>query len=165
MTAVRIRRATAADASAVADVFDAAVAAAWTHLGGLEHDPLFTAGEWRDLVAAHLGDDVLLVATDSSGAILGFCALHPGDCELFLRFVDPAHAGRGVGRAMLAAGHKLLRAAGCRQAFLFTQATNDRARAVYTAAGYRPDGQTRTSEFHGRTVPEVRMVVDLEGTR
>ena len=165
MTAVRIRRATAADASAVADVFDAAVAAAWTHLGGLEREPLFTAGEWRDLVAAHLGDDVLLVATGSSGAILGFCAVHPGDGELFLLFVDPAHAGRGVGRALLAAGHELLCAAGCRQAFLFTQATNDRARAVYAAAGYRPDGQTRTSEFRSRTVPEVRMVVDLEETR
>jgi RimJ/RimL family protein N-acetyltransferase len=56
----------------------------------------------------------------------------------------------------------VLRAAGCSQAFLFTQATNDRARAVYTAAGYRPDGQTRTSEFRGQSVPEVRMTVDLE---
>lgn len=165
MTPIHIRRATIADALAVGRVFDAAVAAAWTHLDGTERDPLFTAQEWRDLVAAHLGDDGLLVATDPSGATLGFCAVHPGDGELYLLFVDPAHAGQGVGRALLRAGHDVLRAADCREAFLFTQATNDRAQAVYTAAGYRRDGQTRTSEFRGRSVPEVRMTVDLEQTR
>ena len=165
MTPFPIRRAAIADAPAVGRVFDAAVAAAWTHLGGIERDWLFPAQEWRELVAAHLGDDVLLVATDSGGAIVGFCAVHPGDGELFLLFVDPAHAGQGVGRALLRAGHDVLRAAGCREAFLFTQATNDRAQAVYCAAGYRPDGQTRTSDFRGRNVSEIRMTVDLERTR
>jgi ribosomal protein S18 acetylase RimI-like enzyme len=109
-----------------------------------------------------MGHDVLLVAAEPAGAVVGFCALHPGDGELYLLFVDPAQTGQGVGRALLRAGHEVLHAAGCSQAFLFTQATNDRARAVYTAAGYRPDDQTRTSEFRGRSVPEVRMTVDLE---
>jgi ribosomal protein S18 acetylase RimI-like enzyme len=157
-----IRRARAEDAAAVGAVFDAAVARSWTHLGGLEREPLFSAGEWDQLVAAHLGDDVLLVAFDSSGAILGFCAVHPGDGEMYLLFVHPSHGGRGVGRALLQAGHDALRAAGCRAAFLFTQEDNARALAVYTAANYRPDGTTRTSDFRGRPIREVRLSVDLE---
>ena len=161
MTDIRMRRATAADALEVKRVFDNAVAAAWTHLGGLEREPLFGPQDWGDVVSAHLGPDVLLVAVDA-GAIVGFCAVHPADGELYLLFVDPAHAGRGVGRALLRTGHEVLHAAGCLQAFLFTQTDNERAQAVYSAAGYRGDGQTRTSEFHGRIVQEVRMAVDLE---
>lgn len=114
MSTFAIRRGRAEDASAVAAVFDAAVARGWTHLGGLEREPLFNAAQWDDLLAAHLGDDVILVAVDPTHTVLGFCAVHPGDGEMYLLFVDPAHGGRGIGRALLDAGHDALRAAGCR---------------------------------------------------
>lgn len=161
MSTFAIRRGRAEDASAVAAVFDAAVARGWTHLGGLEREPLFNAAQWDDLLAAHLGDDVILVAVDPTHTVLGFCAVHPGDGEMYLLFVDPAHGGRGIGRALLDAGHDALRAAGCREAFLFTQDSNDRALALYTRAGYRRDGTTRSSDFHGTPIREIRLVAAL----
>jgi ribosomal protein S18 acetylase RimI-like enzyme len=158
---VTIRRAGPNDADAVRAVFDAAVAQGWTHLGGLEREPLFDGAQWGELVTAHLGDDVLLLAVDAVDHILGFCAVHPGDGELYLLFVHPAASGRGVGRTLLEAGHDVLRAAGRREAFLFTQAQNARALAVYTAAGYRPDGGTRASDFRGTPLREVRLRMDI----
>ena len=78
-----------------------------------------------------------------------------------LLFVHPAHAGRGIGRALLAAAHNALCAAGCKEAFLFVYEENERALAIYTAAGYRPDGSDRVSDFRGMRVCEVRLVTQL----
>jgi hypothetical protein len=44
--------------------------------------------------------DVLVVATRSTDGVIGYSAVHPEDCEMFLLFVDPAHAGGGVGRTV-----------------------------------------------------------------
>ena len=41
-----VRRATAGDAPAIGAVFDAAVRAGWTYLGGLAQNPMFPAGYW-----------------------------------------------------------------------------------------------------------------------
>jgi hypothetical protein len=38
---------------------------------------------------------------------------------------------------------------------------NERALAVYTAAGYRPDGSVRVSDFRGTRLPELRLVKQL----
>src|SRR5216683_1585581 len=81
--------------------------------------------------------------------------------EMFLVFVHPAYAGRGVGRTLLAAAHDALRAAGCREAFLFVHEQNTRALAVYTEAGYRPDGSDRISDFRSTRVRELRLVKQL----
>jgi len=67
-----------------------------------------------------------------------------------------------TGRALLAAAHDALRAAGCREAFLFTHEQNERALAVYAAAGYRPDGWFRSSEFRGAHLRELRLVKQLQ---
>jgi len=39
-----------------------------------------------------------------------------------------------------------------------------RARDVYAAAGYRPDGRLRESDFEGAALREVRLVKDLNWT-
>jgi ribosomal protein S18 acetylase RimI-like enzyme len=90
--------------------------------------------------------------------VVGFVAAHPADGELFLLFVDPGAAGRGVGRRLLDAAHDALRDAGCREVFLYTHVRNERALAVYRAAGYRPDGAIRDSEFRGIAIRELRLV-------
>jgi ribosomal-protein-alanine N-acetyltransferase len=82
---------------------------------------------------------------------------------MFLLFVHPGCAGRGIGRALLAAAHDALRAAGCAEAFLFVHEQNERALAVYAAAGYRPDGSDRGSDFRGTRIRELRLVRGLEG--
>jgi ribosomal protein S18 acetylase RimI-like enzyme len=158
---ITLRPAVPSGAAAIGAVFDAAVRAGWTYLGGLAAEPLFTAQDWDRLVADHRPPDVLLVAVHDTVGVIGYTAVHPADGELFLLFVDPGYAGRGIGRALLAAAHDALRAAGCAEAFLFVHEQNERALAVYTAAGYRPDGSDRVSDFRGTRVREVRLVTQL----
>jgi ribosomal protein S18 acetylase RimI-like enzyme len=160
--AITIRPAGSDDAEAIGAVFDAAVRAGWTYLGELAQEPMFGLDEWEREVAAHAPPNVLLVACDeAAGAIVGFVAAHPADGELYLLFVHPDAAGRGVGRRLLDAAHDALRAAGCRSAFLFTHERNERALAVYGAAGYRPDGGVRESDFRGTPIRELRLVRPL----
>jgi GNAT superfamily N-acetyltransferase len=127
----------------------------------LAAEPMFTAGDWERLVAEHQPPNVLLVADDASEGVVGFVAVHPEDGEMFLLFVHPDHAGRGMARTLLAAAHDALRAAGCREAFLFVHEQNERAIAVYAAAGYRPDGSDRVSDFRGVRIRELRLVKPL----
>ena len=158
---VQVRRATGDDAQAIGVVFDAAARAGWTYLAELVEKPMFTAEDWDQLVADHEPPNVLLVATDQAGRVLGYTAAHPGDGEMFLLFVHPAYGGRGVGRTLLNAAHDALRAAGCRQAFLFAHEQNERALAVYASAGYRLDGSSRESDFNGTAIRELRLVKRL----
>ncbi|GCE29598.1 hypothetical protein KDA_50820 [Dictyobacter alpinus] len=158
---IEVRHARSDDAQAIGAVFDAAVQAGWTYLGELAKKPMFVSHDWDQLVADHAPPNVLLVAADKTGRVLGFTAAHPEDGEMFLLFVHPASAGRGVGRMLLSAAHEGLRAAGCKQAFLFVHEQNRRALAVYKAAGYRPDGSIRQSDFRGTAIREVRLVKEL----
>lgn len=157
-TGITLRRAVPADATAIGAVFDNAVRAGWTYLPGLADEPMFTPRDWDNLVADHAPPNMLLVAVDPSDGVIGYTAVHPDDGELFLLFVDPAHAGRGVGRILLAAAHDALRAAGRTEAYLFTHEHNQRALAVYTAAGYHTDGTVRESDFRGTRLREPRLV-------
>jgi ribosomal protein S18 acetylase RimI-like enzyme len=158
---ITLRPAVPADAPAIGAVFDAAVRAGWAYLGDLAAEPMFTPEDWDQLVADHLPPNVLLVAIDDTDGVVGYTAVHPCDGEMFLLFVHPAYAGRGISRILLAAAHDALGAAGCPEAFLFVHEQNERALAVYTAAGYRPDGSDRVSDFRGMHVRELRLVKQL----
>ena len=156
-----IRRAEADDAQGIGAVFDAAVREGWKYLGELAAHPMFPPEEWDAEVARHAPPNALLVAIDQTGRLIGFTAVHPAEGEMFLLFVHPDHAARGVGKALLTAAHEVLRSAGCREAFLYTHEQNARAIAVYEAAGYRRDGTVRESEFRGVTLREPKMVKQL----
>jgi ribosomal protein S18 acetylase RimI-like enzyme len=156
-----IRPAVPGDAQKIGAVFDAAVREGWTYLGELAREPMFPPEEWDELVIEHAPPNVLLVAIDEADNVAGFTAVHPRECEMFLLFVHPGHAGRGIGRALLDAAHEALRAAGCREAFLYTHEENKRALVVYEAAGYRRDGSVRESDFRGVLLREPRLVKPL----
>ncbi len=126
---------------------------------------MFPDEAWPELIADHAPPRSLLVATEGAGRVIGYCAVHPEDGELYLLFVDPAWGGRGVRRALLAAGHDALRAAGCVEASLYTEQRNERALGVYAAAGYRRDGTVRESDFRGVPIREVRLVTSLVAGR
>jgi ribosomal protein S18 acetylase RimI-like enzyme len=153
-----IRRAEATDAQAIGAVFDAAVREGWKYMGELAARPMFPPEEWDAEVAKHAPPNAMLVAINEAARLIGFTAVHPTEGEMFLLFVHPDHAGRGVGRALLEAAHEVLRSAGCREAFLYTHEQNERAIAVYEAAGYRRDGTVRESEFRGVHQREPRLV-------
>lgn len=157
---ISIRTAGAADAQAIGAVFDAAVREGWTYLGELARLPMFPPEEWDRVVVEHAPPNVLLIADDES-RVVGFTAVHPPESEMFLLFVHPDCAGRGVGRALLEVAHSALRAAGCSQSLLYTHEQNARAIAVYEAAGYRRDGTVRESDFRGVRQREPRLVKAL----
>jgi ribosomal protein S18 acetylase RimI-like enzyme len=156
-----IRRAEADDARGIGAVFDAAVREGWKYLGELAAHPMFPPEEWDIEVAKQAPPNAMLVAIDEADRLMGFVAVHPVEGEMYLLFVHPDHAGRGVGKALLAAAHEVLRSAGCREAFLYTHEQNERAIAVYEAAGYQRDGTVRESEFRGVHLREPRLVKKL----
>lgn len=120
---ITIRNAVAADAQQIGAVFDAAVSDGWTYLGDLACQPMFPPEEWDKELAEHAAPNALLVAVDETDRVVGFVAVHPKEGELYLLFVHPNNARRGVGRMLLAAAHEALRAAGCREVFLYTHET------------------------------------------
>src|SRR5262249_1292940 len=123
---ITIRHARAKDAHGIGAVFDAAVREGWKYMGELASRPMFPPEEWATLVIEHAPANVLLVAVNERDEAVGFTAVHPQQDEMYLLFVHPEHAGRGVGRALLEAAHEALRAAGCREAFLYTHEQNAR---------------------------------------
>lgn len=157
---VRVRTADADDAQAIAAVFDAAVRDAWSFLGPAAQQRLFSDDDWNRLVADHAPPNTLIVAENDRGTI-GFAAAGTGDGELFLLFVHPDQAGRGVGRRLLNAAHNELRAAGRHQVFLFVHERNTRAIAVYQHDGYTADGKHRSANFRGVAYRELRLVKPL----
>ncbi|HEY1604764.1 MAG TPA: GNAT family N-acetyltransferase [Allosphingosinicella sp.] len=158
---ISIRRAVGDDAQQVGAVFDAAVREGWPYLGELSQKPMFPPEEWDNVVKEHAPPNELLVAVDGSQQVVGFTAVHPADGEMYLLFVDPKYAGRGIGRALLDAAHDVLRAGGCREAFLYTHQQNERAIRVYEADGYQRDGTVRESTFRGVQLREPRLVKRL----
>jgi hypothetical protein len=79
---IRIRRAAASDARKFGAVF--------------ARERMFPPAEWATLVVDHAPPNVLLVAVDARGNVVGFIAAHPQDDEMFLLFVHSEHAGHGL---------------------------------------------------------------------
>ena len=83
--------------------------------------------------------------------------------EVFAIYLEPDAMGQGVGRALMDAAVDALLDAGFATAVLWVLASNDRARRFYEAAGWRPDGATKTEERPGGSLHEVRYARTLGG--
>jgi GNAT superfamily N-acetyltransferase len=87
-----LRRATAADADAIAELYERSYAT-------LDYLPkLHTLAEHRAFMAKHVEEDDVWV-WEEPGGILGFMVLRP--TELFLLYLDPTATGRGIGTRLL----------------------------------------------------------------
>lgn len=86
----------------------------------------------------------LLVATDDHGTVVGsVIAAFDGWRGHFYRLaVHPGWRRQGVGRLLIEAGERRLRADGARRAAADVVVDRTAARGVWEAAGYRPDGRT-----------------------
>ncbi|BBZ39648.1 GNAT family N-acetyltransferase [Mycobacterium conspicuum] len=113
-----------------------------------------------------IGLPYTLVAVDASTirglATTGRCRdAELSNCgELMAIYVDPAHVGTGVGRALIAAARERLRTV-YPQAALWVLDGNARARRFYERDGWGFDGTRRTRTYGGAPVQELRYRRDL----
>jgi len=152
---VLIRPGTPEDAETTADVHVRSWAAAYTLRGP-------TLEQRLDL---HRRSPPSLVA-EVDGSIVGFVGVGPSrdsdaHGELYTIYVDPAHWGTGVGRELIRAGEERMRELGYRHVVLWVLDVNARARRFYEMAGWAADGERRTIEFVGQSIPEVRYAKHL----
>ncbi|CAL9289005.1 N-acetyltransferase family protein [Streptomyces sp. SudanB182_2057] len=164
---VRIRPMALADCDRVSEIR----VCGWRHAyRGLVPQPFLDrldvaadAGRRRERFARGEGPVVNLVA-ERDGRVLGWAAVgpyrdgarHTADAELYALYVDPAHLGGGIGRALLAAAAERC-PAGARL-LLWVFEGNAPARRFYERAGFRADGAEESFEADGVPVPEVRYV-------
>jgi len=106
-------------------------------------------------------DTNVLVAARGAGMPLGFGIMKYADDEahLLLLGVDPAHARRGLGAALVAWLEDSARVAGVGPVYVEARATNAAARAFYRRLGY---GEIqRLPGYYGGVEASVRMAKDL----
>jgi ribosomal protein S18 acetylase RimI-like enzyme len=89
-------------------------------------------------VAWYMEQAVFLVA-EEAGEVVGFTCGNHQTGLIWALFIDPAHEGRGHGRALLDAALAGLEAAGLTQVHLNTSA-DTRAERFYRAHGWRDAG-------------------------
>jgi GNAT superfamily N-acetyltransferase len=145
-----VRRATAADAEAIAGVhvrawregYRGIVAEELTAARSIE----YRVEQWRPYLSSDANARMTLVA-EVAGEIAGVaCFEMPPERESFeaaevrIFYVDPAHWRSGVGRALMAATLDALREEGRADAVLWVMTANERARRFYEALGWEADG-------------------------
>jgi GNAT superfamily N-acetyltransferase len=74
---------------------------------------------------------------------------------------DAAFGARSVARRLLLRAHFDLAAAGHRRAWLWTEHRNTRALALYTRAGWVPDGSEDVRRYRGSPIRNIGLTVDL----
>ena len=158
----RIRPAVTADADAMARAFINAWRQAYpgvvpgSVLEALDYDQ--TARWLADLIVRRTEGETDVAERD--GQVIGFVryGVVPEEVSaghVFGLYVDPAAAGQGVGQALVRHAEQRLRERGCVAVSLYVFEANERARRLYTRAGYRPDGATRVELAYQAN--EVRM--------
>jgi RimJ/RimL family protein N-acetyltransferase len=161
-----VRRATVADAPAVAEVHTRSWRSAYEHVFGAERlagiDAARRAAAWERAIAS--GEDVFVAEQDDR--VVAFVSVGPsrdGEAhgELFAVYAVPEAWGSGAGPALMRAGVEALRAAGFREAVLWVLDDNPRARRFYEREGWEPDGARKEDEFLGVRVAEVRYRIVL----
>ncbi|MET8782770.1 MULTISPECIES: GNAT family N-acetyltransferase [unclassified Streptomyces] len=133
-------------------------------------DALSVAEDAERRRAHFLGGDgrVVNLVAERDGEIVGWAAHGPyrdgevrtSDSELYAIYLDPAHLGSGIGRALLETAVQQ-RAPMHARMFLWVLEENVRARRFYERAGFRADGAEEPFDVDGVAVPEVRYVKDL----
>lgn len=125
--------------------------------------------EWRSHRYGNPLPGVAHLVEIVAGTLVGYCDVGPARSEddsvsgeLYAIYVEPDLIGCGHGRPLIAAARAVLATMGHGQAELWVLAGNERARRFYEADGWRHDGRTKTEDFGGSEILEVRYVRDLQ---
>ena len=164
-----IRSATGADASAVAAIYGHHVL---NGLGTFEEVPPSDAEIGARIAAVLERGLPYLVATDDAGAVIGFAYAAPFRPRAAYRYtvedsvyIDPAHLGRGVGKALVGAVIAACEALGLRQMIAVIGDTgNAGSIGLHRSLGFEHQGVGRSLGYkHGRWVDIVWMQRALNG--
>ena len=168
MSAVAVRRATSADATAIAELHVASFKAAHRGLLPLDHTTVERREVvWRDILAAAASEGFALVA-EQCHHVIGFCHLatpsrdpdaNAETAELTSIYVAPQQWRSGAGAALLGAAIDELIASGWRELTLWVLAANDRARAFYAGLGFEPNGEEKAHERSGQRELRLRLLL------
>jgi GNAT superfamily N-acetyltransferase len=154
---------------------DDAMPVAWVHVRswqaayrGLLPDDYLNAilpeerAQYYDFASVDPAKPRTIVALED-GVVLGFASTAPsrdadlpGFGELVALYVDPAHWGRGMGVALVAAAREQLVAMGFKNAALWVLSGNARADRFYRRDGWVPDGARKSDTMWSVAVQEVR---------
>jgi L-amino acid N-acyltransferase YncA len=163
---MEVRRATVADAVAIADVHVRTWQVAYEHVFGSERlaglDSAARAARWRRAIED--GEAVFVAETDDR--VVGFASIGPsrdpaGVGELYAIYALPDSWGSGAGPALMRASVDALRVAGFREAILWVLDDNPRARRFYEREGWELGVARREDDFLGVRVPEAQYRIAL----
>lgn len=121
----------------------------------------WTAAEFQTLAAT---PGVVVVEAEAGFLV---ARLIGDEAEVLTLAIDPSRQRQGHGRALLAEAEARLKQAGCARILLEVAEDNAPARALYTAAGYRPVGRRKdyyASPRGPRVSAEVLAKTLLPGT-
>jgi ribosomal protein S18 acetylase RimI-like enzyme len=156
---ISVRRATPADARAIAEVHVATWRGAYGHAFPAEVLDSLSVDEREQLWKRTLAAEEFAVYVAESDRVVGFVSVGPsreaeGDGELYAIYVLPEAWGSGAGPALMEAARDRL-AERFSSAILWVLEDNPRARRFYEREGWVADGY-RTDVVRGVEVPEVR---------
>lgn len=171
---VRVRKASAADGPAIAEIHVRSWQAAYR---GILPDSLLAGlsvrereQSWSALLSDGGDRWLTLVVKGSRGEVIGFCSVatpsrdedaSPRTAEIGALYVDPDHWHRGAGGALLAAALTELREKGWRDVVLWVLPENRPALAFYERFGFVIEpGIEKREERSGHRVIRLRVGVD-----
>ena len=164
-----VRDARPADAPAIAAIYAHYVRGS---VATFETDPP-TAQDWLDKRAELQSQAMPLLVGEDGGVVIGFGYLSRWRAKPAYRhtvedtvYLDPAHIGRGHGRALLAEVLRRASACGARQVIAVIADTGDGAsQALHRSAGFTDAGRLRAVGYkHGRWIDTILMQRTLTAT-
>lgn len=150
-----LRAAVAADAAALASVFVSSWRAGYP---GIVNAAVIAALDEKEVAAWLLpmasAHEQTVLAEAADGSVLGWVRYgdDPDDRSqghIYSLYVRPSAGGQGVGRRLLEHGIERCSSHGARAVTLWVFEENARARRLYTAAGFTPDGGRRVEPEYG----------------
>jgi GNAT superfamily N-acetyltransferase len=165
---LRIRRATVADARAIAEISVAGWRAAYRgiipddFLDGMSIAAREVALETR--LQRDQGDGAPAWIAERDGVAIGFVSSGPPRdedvplpaAEVYAIYILPGDWRRGAGAALLSTAVDHWLARGAATLTLWVLEANSAARAFYEATGWRPDGHRQEIDFGGFARTEIR---------
>lgn len=169
---MNVRHATENDAEAITRLH----VAAWrTAYRGILPDEMLDALDTDEQIARrrellqHPAAGIYNWVIEDGAGVHGWAASGPprdedlgrGTIELYAIYLQPAHFGTGLGRALLDEVTRHARDGGAHEITLWVLHGNERARRFYAAAGYGTDERTQARPFRDTGALTVRLRLKL----